>query len=73
MRMPRIRRVLVDITGMLTIPKGRGKVPHGHGGDIFCNKKEDSFSGALLMARARKRARLREILEKEAETESERE
>lgn len=35
MRMPRIRRVLVDITGMLTIPKGRGKVPHGHGGDIF--------------------------------------
>lgn len=35
MRMPRIRRVLVDITGMLTIPKGRGKVPHGHRGDIF--------------------------------------
>lgn len=33
--MPRIRRVLVDITGMLTIPKGRGEIPHGHGRDIF--------------------------------------
>jgi hypothetical protein len=64
--MPRIRRVLVDVTGMLAIPKGRGKVPHGHRGDIFCNEKKkknksrqcsvsNAPARALLMVRAAKK------------------
>lgn len=70
--MPRIRRVLVDITGMLTIPKGRGEIPHGHGRDIFCNKKRKQFQRrALLMDCARKR--IRKIFKKEREQEKERE
>lgn len=35
MRMPWIRWTLVDFTRMLTLPEGRGEVPHEHRGDIF--------------------------------------
>lgn len=38
MRMPWIRWTLVHFTGMLTLPKGRGEVPHEHRRDIFCDK-----------------------------------
>jgi len=54
---------------MLAIPKGRGKVPHGHGGDIFCNEKKKSDESRqcsvnnapvhvlLIVRAAKKRAR----------------
>lgn len=75
--MPRIRRVLVDITGMLTIPKGRREIPHGHGRDIFCNKKKKTQfqRRALLMDCARKRVPTKNLQERrrEKKIESERE
>lgn len=72
--MPRIRRVLVDITGMLTIPKGRGEIPHGHGRDIFCNKKRKQFQRrALLMDCARKRMPTKNLQERKRARERKRE